>query len=52
MIGRVDTSAFRGTAPRMMAQPGIAVPDGFALDGFDSSPVAQAIAQGLAPAHG
>jgi hypothetical protein len=36
----------------MMAQPGIAVPDGFALDGTDPSPVAQAIVQGLAPARG
>jgi hypothetical protein len=36
----------------MMAQPGIAVPGGFALDGADPSPVAQAIVQGLAPARG
>jgi len=42
----------RGTSPRMMAQPGVAVPDGFALDGSDPSPVAQAIVQGLAPARG
>ena len=66
IIGQVDTSAFvgdgyvavyatwphRGTAPRLMVQPGIAVPDGFALDGGDPSPVAQAIVQGLAPARG
>ena len=41
----------RGTAPRMMAQPGVAVPGGFALDGSDASPVARAIVQGLAAAH-
>jgi len=33
-----------------MAQPGIEVPDGFNLDGSDPSPVAQAIAEGLARA--
>ena len=42
----------RGIAPRMMAQPGVAVRDGFALDGSDPSPVARAIIQGLAPARG
>ncbi|REF00021.1 phytanoyl-CoA dioxygenase [Thermomonospora umbrina] len=36
-----------GTTPRMMSQPGIAVPDGFDLDGTDPSPVARAIVQGL-----
>jgi hypothetical protein len=34
----------------MMAQPGIAVPDGFGIDGSDSSPVARAIVAGLAQA--
>jgi hypothetical protein len=66
LIGRVDTSAFvgdgyvavyatwphRGTAPRLMVQPGIAVPDGFALDGSCPSPVARAIVRGLVPARG
>jgi hypothetical protein len=37
----------RGDEPRMMAQPGVEVPDGFALDGTDLSPVAQAIVEGL-----
>ena len=46
-IVHTATWPHRGTVPRMMAQPGIAVPDGFALDGSDSSPVAQAIVQGL-----
>jgi hypothetical protein len=35
----------------MVAQPAVAVPDGFALDASDPSPVAQAIVQGLALAH-
>ena len=38
----------RGTAPRMIAQPAINAPGGFALDGSDPSPVAQAIVRGLA----
>ena len=38
-----------GTSPRM-AQPGIEVPGGFALDGSDRSPVARAIVEGLARA--
>jgi hypothetical protein len=37
----------RGAAPRFMAQPEIAAPDGFAIDGADPSPVAQAIVRGL-----
>jgi hypothetical protein len=37
----------RGTEPRMMAQPGIEVLDGFELDGTDPSPVARAIVAGL-----
>jgi hypothetical protein len=40
----------RGTEPRMMAQPGVEVPGGFATDGSDPSPVAQAIVSGLAQA--
>jgi hypothetical protein len=40
----------RGTGPRMMAQPAIEVPDGFAIDGSDPAPVARAIAAGLAQA--
>jgi hypothetical protein len=35
----------------MMAHPGVEVPDGFAVDGSDPSPVAQAIVKGLAPAR-
>ncbi|GAA4627279.1 phytanoyl-CoA dioxygenase family protein [Actinoallomurus vinaceus] len=37
----------RGRGPRMISQPGIAVPDGFAIDGSDPSPVAAAIVRGL-----
>ena len=37
----------RGTEPRMMAQPGVYVADGFALDGSDRSPVARAIVEGM-----
>ena len=40
----------RGDGPRMMAQPAVNAPDGFALDGSDPSPVAQAIVRGLAEA--
>ena len=39
-----------GTGPRMIAQPAVHVRDGFALDGNDPSPVAQAITAGLAMA--
>lgn len=46
-IVHTATWPHRGTTPRMMAQPGIEVPDGFALDGSDPSPVAQAIIKGL-----
>jgi hypothetical protein len=51
-ISRADRATWtrRGTSPRMMAQPGVEVPGGFALDGSDSSPVARAIVEGLAPA--
>jgi hypothetical protein len=51
-IVHTATWPHRGTAPRMIAQPGIAVPDGFALDGSDPAPVAGAIVQGLATARG
>jgi hypothetical protein len=37
----------RGTTARMVAQPGVEVPDGFAVDGSDRSPVARAIVDGL-----
>ena len=40
----------RGAGPRMIAQPAVSAPDGFALDGSDPSPVAQAIVKGLAMA--
>ncbi len=45
----VHTSTWphRGTTPRMIAQPGVEVPDGFAIDGSDPAPVAQAIVRGL-----
>jgi hypothetical protein len=38
----------RGSGPRMIAQPAVNAPAGFALDGSDPSPVAQAIVSGLA----
>lgn len=47
-IVHTATWPHRGTTPRMMAQPAIEVPGGFTLDGSDPSPVAQAIAEGLA----
>ena len=40
----------RGAGPRMIAQPAVSAPDGFALDGSDPSPVARAIVKGLAMA--
>ncbi len=46
-IVHTATWPHRGTAPRMMAQPAVHVPDGFAIDGSDASPVAQAIVAGL-----
>jgi hypothetical protein len=36
-----------GSTPRMIAQPGVYVEDGFSLDGSDPSPVAKAIVAGL-----
>jgi hypothetical protein len=47
-IVHTATWPHRGTHPRMMAQPGVEVPDGFVLDGSDPSPVARAIVTGLA----
>ena len=41
----------RGAGPRMISQPAVNAPDGFALDGSDPSPVAQAIVKGLAMAN-
>jgi hypothetical protein len=49
-IVHTATWPHRGTSPRMMAQPGVEVPGGFALDGSDPSPVARAIGEGLARA--
>ena len=40
----------RGGGPRMIAQPAVNAPAGFALDGSDPSPVARAIVTGLAMA--
>jgi hypothetical protein len=37
-----------GAGPRMIAQPAVSAPAGFALDGTDPSPVARAIVNGLA----
>ncbi|MDN5918865.1 MAG: phytanoyl-CoA dioxygenase family protein [Pseudonocardia sp.] len=46
-IVHTATWPHRGITARMMAQPGIEVLDGFAIDGSDPSPVAQAIVTGL-----
>jgi hypothetical protein len=46
-IVHTATWPHRGTAPRTIAQPGIHVEDGFAIDRSDPSPVARAIAAGL-----
>jgi len=46
-IVHTATWPHRGRTPRMMAQPGIYVEDGFAVDGSDRSPVARAIGAGL-----
>lgn len=46
-IVHTATWPHRGTGPRMIAQPAVNVPGGFALDGSDPSPVAQAIVRGL-----
>jgi hypothetical protein len=50
-IVHTATWPHRGTTARLIAQPAVAVPGGFTLDGSDPSPVAQAIVQGLAAAH-
>jgi hypothetical protein len=47
-IVHTATWPHRGAQPRMMAQPGVHVAQGFALDGSDPSPVARAIVAGLA----
>jgi hypothetical protein len=46
-IVHTATWPHRGTAPRLVAQPGIEVADGFRIDGSDPSPVARAIVAGL-----
>ena len=50
-IVHTATWPHRGTTARMMAQPAVAVPGGFSLDGSDPSPVARAIVRGLAAAR-
>jgi hypothetical protein len=49
-IVHTATWPHHGDGPRMMAQPAVNAPDGFALDGSDPSPVAQAVVRGLAEA--
>jgi hypothetical protein len=51
-IVHTATWPHRGMGPRMIAQPAVQVTDGFAVDGSDTSPVARAIAAGLATARG
>jgi hypothetical protein len=46
-IVHTATWPHRGTAARLVAQPGIEVADGFSVDGSDPSPVARAIVAGL-----
>jgi hypothetical protein len=46
-IVHTATWPHRGRIPRMIAQPGVYVEGGFALDGSDPSPVARAIVAGL-----
>ena len=46
-IVHTATWPHRGAGPRMIAQPAINAPGGFALDGSDPSPVARAIVAGL-----
>jgi hypothetical protein len=50
-IVHTATWPHRGSTARMVAQPAVAVPGGFALDGSDPSPVARAIVRGLALAR-
>ena len=47
-IVHTATWPHRGVGPRMIAQPAVNAPAGFALDGSDPSPVARAIVAGLA----
>lgn len=49
-IVHTATWPHRGLGPRMIAQPAVHVQGGFAIDGSDRSPVARAIAAGLARA--
>jgi Phytanoyl-CoA dioxygenase (PhyH) len=49
-IVHTATWPHRGTGPRVIAQPAVGAPAGFALDGTDPSPVARAIMDGLAMA--
>jgi hypothetical protein len=49
-IVHTATWPHRGAGPRMIAQPAVNAPAGFALDGSDPSPVARAIVTGLAMA--
>jgi len=51
-IVHTATWPHRGTGPRMIAQPAVNAPAGFALDGTDPSPVARAIVDGLAAPAG
>jgi hypothetical protein len=46
-IVHTATWPHRGTGPRMIAQPAVSAPAGFALNGTDPSPVARAIMDGL-----
>ncbi|HEX5295689.1 MAG TPA: hypothetical protein VFW50_01670 [Streptosporangiaceae bacterium] len=48
-IVHTATRPHRGAGPRIIAQPAINAPGGFALDGSDPSPVAPAIVRG--PGH-
>ena len=51
-IVHTATWPHRGAGPRIIAQPAINAPAGFALDGSDPSPVARAIVEGLGSAAG
>ena len=51
VVVHTATWPHRGSTPRMMAQPAVAVRDGFALDGSDPSPVARANVRGSATAR-
>ena len=46
-IVHTATWPHRGSTPRFIAQPGVAIPGGFDLSGSDPSPVARAIVRGL-----